>query len=295
VTGFRRTNSQGRLPFNDPVVRNLLTKVKAGKYVMPPFPPDIQNLVECMLTVDPNARISLAQIKQHPAFRIGYGSKAYILPTPLPIPLLVDPIPVESIPEPVLSALRQIGFTDDDELRRDLESAEGSMVKVFYHMLTKNPRDSVPWESSSSPPALPLDVSVMIEGETIIEGDEVQSAPSTKPSSPVSWSLPDERGRWTDVSKSEVTGELTQPYVDIFMPLDELLARIQAMLTELGIQWFHPDDFTVLARKADRSIDLMIMIKQQAAGYFSMDVHVYSATQGALDMVLERIKALLTL
>lgn len=57
----------GKLPFDDENIRDLLEKVKSGIFAMPMYlHKDIQDLIARMLCVDPEERISLAEIKKHP-------------------------------------------------------------------------------------------------------------------------------------------------------------------------------------------------------------------------------------
>lgn len=50
----------GRLPFDDENIRNLLAKVKIGKFAMPPeLPSDAKDLIRRMLEVDPEKRITV--------------------------------------------------------------------------------------------------------------------------------------------------------------------------------------------------------------------------------------------
>jgi BR serine/threonine kinase len=243
----------GRLPFYDPIVRNLLTKVKAGQFVMPDFLPDVQHLVSGMLTVDPAQRITLEQIKQHPAFRLGLLDCPYIHPTPLPIPARKDPIDFASIPSGVLQVLRHVGYFADEELREELEAAEPSMAKVFYHMLTSpNSLDCVPWEEAKLP--------------DVIELPEDAFA---------------------------CRGDLVQPCVDIPLAPEELLAKMQAMLTALGFQWFHPDDYRLFARLPGARAQLTVTVKLQSVEFLSMDVHFRNATPAVVGLVSERLRDLL--
>jgi BR serine/threonine kinase len=142
----------GRVPFADPIVRNLLAKVKSGEFVMPDWPSDIQHLIGSMLTVDTAARITLEQIKQHPAFRIGISDPAYVLPVPLPVSVRPEPIAIASISSTVRGIMQQVGFSNDGELQAELETDGSSMAKVFYQMLVAtNSFDDLPWELSAAP------------------------------------------------------------------------------------------------------------------------------------------------
>jgi BR serine/threonine kinase len=247
----------GRLPFYDPIVRNLLAKVKSGQFVMPDFLPEIQMLIHAMLTVDPSARITLDQIKQHPAFRIGIAEPLYVLPTPLPMQVVMEPIPIESISTPVLNILQQIGFSSDEELKEELESHGPSMAKGFYRMLTAtHSLEELPW----GPEELP---------------DVVE--------------LP------TGFDEDEKPGDVVQPCVDIPLLPEVLIGRMQAMLTSLRFQWFHPDDYTIYARLPYEKTGLTIKVKLQSAEYLSMEVHFTNATQITVGVVSERLTEILAM
>jgi BR serine/threonine kinase len=242
----------GRLPFYDPIVRNLLTKVKSGQFVMPDFLPPIQSLISAMLTVDPTSRITLEQIKQHSAFRIGLLDPTYVLPTPLPIPVLVDPVPIASVAPPVLKVLEQIGFSDSGELSAELESLGPSMAKVFHHMLTsRNALDDLPWAEQAPP-------------------DVFEIAPA-----------------WDEAL------DVVQPCVDIPLAPEVLIARLQAMLTALRFQWFHPDDYTLFAMLPYEKTGLTVTVKLQSAEYLSMDLHFVRATHLTVGVVSERLREIM--
>ncbi|EGG07247.1 uncharacterized protein MELLADRAFT_77643 [Melampsora larici-populina 98AG31] len=59
----------GRLPFDDENVGLLLNKVRVGKFYMPPeLSRDAQSLIRGMLTVNPERRMTMDEIKSHPWF-----------------------------------------------------------------------------------------------------------------------------------------------------------------------------------------------------------------------------------
>ena len=137
----------GYLPFDDPSIRTLLAKVKKGYFEMPAFPPHVCDLISRMLTLDVSQRITIPEIKQHECFLLGMP-EGYVLPRPIPT-VAYEPIPFESLSPEMIELFHRIGFTDDDELRADLEMPEYSMAKVFVHLLTnRNDYLNLPWDQS---------------------------------------------------------------------------------------------------------------------------------------------------
>ena len=61
----------GFLPFEDPDTGRLYEKILSGKFAKPPFlQPDSIDLIQSILTNDPNVRYRIKQIKQHRWFRM---------------------------------------------------------------------------------------------------------------------------------------------------------------------------------------------------------------------------------
>jgi len=60
----------GSLPFDDDNIPNLFRKIKAGRFAMPShLSEEARQLIPGMLRVDPNKRVTIAQIRQHAWFR----------------------------------------------------------------------------------------------------------------------------------------------------------------------------------------------------------------------------------
>ena len=67
---FFLANAQGRLPFDDPKLRNLLQIIKKGEYEMPPtLNPVIQDLISKMLQFSEYDRISVEDALNHIWFK----------------------------------------------------------------------------------------------------------------------------------------------------------------------------------------------------------------------------------
>ena len=134
----------GRLPFNEPCFRDLITKIKNGIYRMPDFPADVKDLVARMLTVDPEKRITIEQIKHHKAFRIGLP-RYYTVPLPFPLPGVNNMVSKDDAPQEVLDTLKKIGFSDD-EIRKELSCMEPTPAKSFWAILTQKVSiEKLPW------------------------------------------------------------------------------------------------------------------------------------------------------
>jgi serine/threonine protein kinase len=60
----------GRLPFDDENIQALLKKVKSGQYTIPSYlTGDVKDLIQRMLAMDPEKRITIPEIKRHPWWR----------------------------------------------------------------------------------------------------------------------------------------------------------------------------------------------------------------------------------
>ena len=61
----------GYLPFEDPKTSNLYKKILEADFQVPSFiSPEASDLINRILTTDPDKRITISEIKQHPWFNI---------------------------------------------------------------------------------------------------------------------------------------------------------------------------------------------------------------------------------
>eukprot|EP00177_Eucheuma_denticulatum_P005797 GFKZ01010582.1.p1 GENE.GFKZ01010582.1~~GFKZ01010582.1.p1 ORF type:complete len:538 (-),score=94.25 GFKZ01010582.1:516-2066(-) len=124
----------GRLPFDDDNIQRLLQKVQAGQYHLPSdLPKELRDLIRSMLTVDPERRISLKEIKLHPWFRSivprNYIEDHFVAPSePIPNP---DPM--------IIRSLIDLGWGDATFITGALAKPGQSMEKVFYVQLERHP------------------------------------------------------------------------------------------------------------------------------------------------------------
>ena len=244
----------GYLPFDDQNVRNLLNKVKRGYYQMPQFQEPVKDLISRMLTLDPAARITISQIKAHPCFRMHLPDE-YVLPYPLPVPSFEEPIPLETIPPEVVNLLKKIGYANEDELKQDLMAPEHTMAKVFYFMLTSQiSTEQLQWDFSvGGVPTLPDDSAIMIEpamaSYTLNVGDPFHRHamdPGSMQSVGRSLSVPIS-AEWA-VSEQAIVYEQTHMIMCPGLDLTQAIFAMQILMRHLEMQWFHPDDETIICR-----------------------------------------------
>ncbi|KAK8882704.1 Serine/threonine-protein kinase brsk1 [Tritrichomonas musculus] len=267
-------------------------KVKSGQFRMPEFPDDIKDLISRMLTVDPNKRISLAQIKEHPAFRQGIP-QFYTFPSPLPLPSIKPPIDIAQLDEETINVLRQLGFDEDDsELSKELKSNEHSMAKVFVYMLTNRQKlDNLPWamkeieenvdvngngnsngyesvglnlgfSSDNASPELiyPADVTPMISSLQLNNYDQFHRMKNQRGldslSSPEHYSII-ERSFFSEDAPTMICNA-TQEIKGINVTLENLFTAIQIWLPKQGFAWFYPDETKIIARKRSDQLDVIM-------------------------------------
>ncbi|KAI0052114.1 Pkinase-domain-containing protein, partial [Auriscalpium vulgare] len=129
----------GRLPFDDKNVRTLLSKVKTGKYDLPPtVDPQARDLIQRMLVVDVSHRISIPDILAHPWLSHDTPGIVYV-PAP-PVSQLARPLPSAAHIDPdLLESLCVIWgrHADVNAVTAELLSPPGSgtLAKAFYFLL----------------------------------------------------------------------------------------------------------------------------------------------------------------
>ncbi|KAF9202138.1 hypothetical protein BGZ49_007661 [Haplosporangium sp. Z 27] len=145
----------GHLPFDDENIRQLLSKVKAGKFYMPTdISTGARDLISRMLTVNPKRRITMQGVMTHPWFRM-VNPDRNTLGEPAEDPesgrvLLAEELDAEIIlhmrwlfaPGPSHSDPEAKEVFDEEALLREIEEKmtnnEENMEKLFYHLLCQH-------------------------------------------------------------------------------------------------------------------------------------------------------------
>lgn len=258
----------GYLPFDDPNIRVLLGKVKRGIYTMPHFPNRVKDLIRGMLTIDPQKRMTIAQIKAHECFR-GDINPEYAFPTPLPVSSYNMSIPSEKITPDVIETMIKIGYPDEQSLIEELNNPQPAISKVFFHLCTQRPAlDQMDWSQSAQGYSLhnltesallvePAKQAFQIIGSEVFHRHALMSQPQSHKDEPMSyavkaeWDLPEpENIEYEQIKNIDVTG----------MPLIYIMLAAQRTVRALGMQWFHPDDFTIICRHLEMGIYASVMV-----------------------------------
>lgn len=129
----------GHLPFDDEDLTTLLEKVKSGKYDVPlRIDSMAKELISRMLVNDPEQRITMAEILQHPFF---LSQERKVLDQRVPdLNFMARPVPREvDIDQSILANLRTLWHgTPDRDIIESLRNNEPNWQKGVYHLLTEN-------------------------------------------------------------------------------------------------------------------------------------------------------------
>ncbi|KAG1443179.1 hypothetical protein G6F56_010770 [Rhizopus delemar] len=129
----------GHLPFDDENIRQLLRKVKTGKFVMPDsISKSAQDLIRKIMVVDPSKRLTMKQIMQHPWFKETEPMNKHTLPQP-PKDIGQPIVNVEDIDDRLLETIKFLWGESDQQVIVDaLLEKKHNMQKVVYVLLQQH-------------------------------------------------------------------------------------------------------------------------------------------------------------
>ena len=125
----------GRLPFDDEQdnIQRLLLKVQNGRYRIPSDTPALaQDLIKRMLMVDPDKRITIAEIKEHPWFN---KKRSRLCPQDdfvLPKDPILNPDPK------IVQAIVDLGWGDREAIIESLADVKPNWERIFYLQLEQH-------------------------------------------------------------------------------------------------------------------------------------------------------------
>lgn len=237
-------------------MKHLILKVKVGKFSIPEsFSDDLQDLIKRMLKINPSERITIEQIKQHPAFFIGLRRNCLI---PTPILRFSFNEPILNYNPNAIKTIVNIGYQSEQQVIDEITSKVNTKSKVFYKMLCGELYDNLdllPWKDNSD--FKPSDSwfihSPFSKPDAIdIYGDSL---------SPNLESIPDsELGlATTNASNTEVMSTIT---INTFFYLPEaLITQIHTFLVERNYDVLYPDQYHMYSRTLINIIPFYLVFK----------------------------------
>lgn len=282
----------GRLPFDDPSIRNLLSKVKSGHFIMPDFEPFcIRTLIAKMLTVDVNSRITIKEIKESEAFRL-FCPESYVVPVPLPLPNTADPLQVDEIDKQYFPVLRNIGYPSDDAIMQELTSPGATDAKMFYYLLTSTlDVKALPWDGIPSDPA-PDERFMMTPRIMAPVGSlHTNDAFFRRPKAPSAGS-PD---FYSFVDKSWASVDINGPVQSIieFEPVnvdpETLISTIQMKLVDLDCLFLFPNDHNLIVNVGHDDLYVLISMVFKEVGWATIALEMKYGEPDAFQAFSEEI------
>jgi BR serine/threonine kinase len=256
----------GTLPFDDRCFRVLIRKVKLGQYRMPDFPAPVKDLITQMLEVHPTKRISIAQIKESEVFREGLPP-GYVLPTPQPIPALIEPIDPEALEQSTLDTMIKFGYESRSELFEDLLSKEPTIAKVFVAIHTNRlpGLDDLPWRFGEG---AGVGEHATDMARFMVQGAEVDQA----------------------LMAQGIDGSAATRTIEVSVTLERLMFAIQDFLNRGGLAWFHPHERRIIARsQLDPPLDLTFDAKLGLKGGLVLEVKLDAGPPSQFAVVASEI------
>ena len=236
--------------------------------MQPSFSPRIQDLIGRMLVLDPEQRITISQIKEHPAFRYGLPEQ-YVFPTPLPLDCGERRIDPSTISPEIVDLLHKIGYNDEEELQHDFETEERTMAKIFYMMLTSRVSlNEIRWDLSidENPeyqqefPHNDDKILVPPNQQAFTLGQEEDPFHTHEIINPQSLEMGTSFAAQTEW---EVPADSSILQIHLVScpgcPIIQAITAMQVLVRQFNMQWFHPDEYTIIARDEANGLYVIII------------------------------------
>lgn len=232
------------------------------------IPPLFQDLISRMLEVNVAKRITINQIKEHPAFRFNLKD-GYYVPKPISILSYTEPIDIDDIDPTIISLLLNIGYENEKEIALELTSHIHSMAKVFYHMYNRKiSLELLPWETEStmSNQNIPYEAFVQSPEIDLSSGTFLRSDPFYRKRSFIDISSPEifslaQKSSWIEPLKNEFEAKEIIQIDTSFDSPEDLFYVIQSLLSINGFDVLYPNQLQIIARRVDVNLYVIINLE----------------------------------
>ena len=277
------------LPFDDQSPSQLVEKVKRGVFSMPEFSPNVRDLIGRMMTRDVSQRITIPEIKVHPCFLSGLP-KGYVLPQPVDI----RPVPeINEVPKQLIERVTEFGYRDEDEFRAALAAKGNNISKVLLGLFVRsaNP-DQFPWfpgqrlHSDVLQDASVMEPNIVAEertnsndrfGRHCTTCEDAQLLCEGDVSRPV-WFL---SGTPNPTLKKQEFKVKARHW--------DVLFKAQTQLNELGLQWIHPNDQTIMFRTSDKDVYGTFSVRYESETVLNVSVALNSGSESIFNPIAEKL------
>lgn len=220
---------------------------------MPDVPVCIQDLLSRMLTVSVTERITMEEIKKHPAFRFGLPD-GYVVPTPFRFSPFKDPIDPSNVDPKIKQIIWNIGYINDEEINEEFTSFCHTTSKVFYLMLNKNASyNLIQWKESDQVDTCEFFTPIMNNHK--IGAKSIQNELFDK------------------IESSKIRFLIQKPLVNVrfeqaieceTIQLQYLMKELQDFLTKNNFKWLHQSDMELLSKSLNSDLFVLFTCSFQS-------------------------------
>lgn len=213
---------------------------------MPDFHPHIKDLITRMLTVDVDSRITISEIKAHPAFRLTMPP-IYVAPSPFPYVNTLTPI--DSVSDDVKQCLAQIGI-EETEMKEALMSSENNIVKIFTMMLLNRVKlEDLPWDLAHIK-MNPVEADTrgdFVNFCVAQKGQRERKTESVEYVHTEGFSLV-QKPDWELDFEEEFEFDESETFGPVCGPVWELMTELESISLENNFSFLHPNDMQLIGK-----------------------------------------------
>lgn len=280
---FYFANIQGRLPFDEPSVRTLLMKIKKGAFNMPELPDSIQDLISRMLTVSVEKRITIREIQNHPAFRIGLPDN-YIMPKQLQIRHFKCSIDPSTVDCEFFVILKNLGYNDDEEIKQELIKPNFTAAKAYYLMFDKSfAYKSIEWTNSDSDD----------QKEIYNKDPQINCCLNDQIERKFDRNFVVIRPNWFVVVSHDLNNNeernLEHEFEDIQIKLEYLMKEMQLFLAKNDFKWFHKSDIELIVKSSKSDMCVVLTCIYQSIAVIKLNLMLIQGTEEQFNELIREI------
>lgn len=211
----------------------------------------------------------------------------YILPKPLPLPVLSKPISLSLEDEPLLYCLQKVGFEDMEKLKSLLLNDKPNMAKVFYFMLRQ--QQEIIWDDQSEENYSENSFHVISSPiEPIFGQSDIPSTPSFCESF-------ENAQVWLDDDSAFQNQRTNNTYLleHLCININGLMFIIQSYLTRESYKFLFPNDRMLIAKNDSINIYANFVAEYETPDFLLLKIQLIEGTFESFQSLTRSIHHLL--